>query len=149
MPKLIENHQLGENRWVALDQQQPAPASHYLLPLPRWLERREIAAEGSPFGVLIDGDQPLEALADTLSELSLIAIQFPKFADGRGFSTARLLRSRYNYRGELRACGDIFRDQLFFLQRCGFDSFELPDDADDSWLESLQEFSQSYQAAAR
>jgi len=149
MPKLIENHQLGENRWVVLDEQQPAPASHYLLPLSRWLERREIAAEGLLFGVLIDGDQPLEALADTLSELPLIAIQFPKFADGRGFSTARLLRSRYNYRGELRACGDIFRDQLFFLQRCGFDSFELPDDADDSWLESLQEFSQSYQAAAR
>ncbi len=149
MPKLVEQQQLCDNRWKVLDDQQPIPPSHYLLPLARWLAAREIAADGAPFGVIIDGDQPLEELAPTLAELPLIAIHFAKFADGRGFSTARLLRGRYGYRGELRACGDIFRDQLFFLQRCGFDSFELPDEADQSWLQSLQDFTVSYQAAAR
>ncbi len=149
MPKLISQQQLIDSPWVVLDAEQPAPTSHYLLPLERWLANREVAADGAPFGVVIDGDQPLDALADSLAELPLIAINFPKFTDGRGFSTARLLRGRHGYRGELCARGDIFRDQLQFLSRCGFDSFELPDSADASWLESLGDFTQSYQAAAR
>lgn len=149
MPKLISHQQLTESPWVVLDDGQPAPASHYLLPLERWLTSREVAADGAPFGVVIDGDQPLDTLVDSLAELPVIAINFPKFTDGRGFSTARLLRGRHHYRGELCARGDIFRDQLHFLSRCGFDSFELPDSADASWLESLSEFTQSYQAAVR
>ena len=149
MPKLIENSQLCENKWQTVDDQQALPDSHYFLPLDRWLAKRETPAEGLPFGVIIEGDQPLEALQDSLADLPLIAIRFPKFADGRGFSTARLLRGRHNYTGELRACGDIFRDQLQFLHRCGFDSFEVPDSADQQWLDSLQDFTASYQAAAR
>lgn len=149
MPKLIENSQLCENKWQTVDDQQPLPDSHYLLPLERWLANREMPSEGLPFGVIIDGDQSLEALQDTLADLPLIAIRFPKFADGRGFSTARLLRGRHGYNGELRACGDIFRDQLQFLHRCGFDSFEVPESAGEDWLDSLKYFSASYQAAAR
>jgi uncharacterized protein (DUF934 family) len=93
-----------------------------------------LAAAGSPAGapgalLLAPGDE-LELLAPHLARLRLIVIEFPKLGEGRGFSQARVLRTRYGYDGELRARGAIKRDQLFFLARCGFDAFEL-DPAED------------------
>ena len=81
-------------------------------------------------GVLLETQDDPWNIAAHLERLSLIAIRFAKFSDGRGYSIARLLRERYGYRGELRATGDVLRDQLLFLKRCGFDSFELRDDQD-------------------
>jgi uncharacterized protein (DUF934 family) len=73
-------------------------------------------------------------------------VSFPKFTDGRGFSTARLLRERYRYRGELRAVGDVLRDQLLFLARCGFDAFALRADQDpDAALAAFEDFTEAYQ----
>jgi len=99
-------------------------------------------------GVLLQPNDDPAAIAGTLQRLALISVNFPKFGDGRGYSSARLLRERYGYRGELRAVGDVLRDQLLFLKRCGFDSFELR--ADQEATEALAAFSElgaQYQAA--
>ncbi len=115
-----------------------------------WKARRgELLARAAPVGVRLEpGDDP-GAIAADLSRLALVAVHFPKLADGRGYSTAHLLRRRYGYGGELRAVGDVTRDQLFYLQRSGFDAFQLRDGADPhAALPSLRDFSLAYQAAA-
>ena len=84
--------------------------------------------------------------AAVLEGVSRIEVNFPKFGDGRGYSIARLLRTRYGYRGELRAVGHITRDLLFFLERCGFDSYELREGENPNQaLASFEDFSGSYQ----
>ena len=87
------------------------------------LHRRHPAGPQTPVATLANSD-PVEALVPQLDRLKLIVLQFPKFTDGRAYSQARLLRGRYGYRGELRATGAVFRDQLPFLLRCGFNSFD-------------------------
>ena len=93
------------------------------------------------------GDDPAR-VADRLGSAARVEVNFPSFTDGRGYSIARLLRERHGYQGELRAVGDVQRDQLFYLSRCGFDAFLLRDglDAQES-LSALQDFSEAYQAS--
>jgi uncharacterized protein (DUF934 family) len=99
-------------------------------------------------GVVLEPHEEPSALAGVLDWISLIAIRFPKFGDGRGYSIARLLRERYGYSGELRAIGDVLRDQLLFLKRSGFDSFDLRDDQDpDEALAAFRELSEQYQSS--
>ncbi len=162
MPRLIKNGQIVDDAWqtlvvaegqtadsVALPAASAAPT---LLPLAVWQARRaEIlarTAEGNAIGVWLDAGEQPEAIADDLAHFTVIAINFPKFADGRGYSTARLLRERYGYRGELRAIGDVLRDQLFFMKRCGFDAYALRADKNATEaLAGLTDFSETYQAA--
>ena len=163
MPRLIKNGQIVDDAWqtlVVADGQTahsialPAPsAPPTLLPLAVWQARRDEilarSAGGRPIGVWLDAGEDPEAIADDLGHFALVAINFPKFADGRGYSTARLLRERYGYRGELRAIGDVLRDQLFLMKRCGFDAYALRADKDASEaLAGLTDFSETYQAAA-
>jgi uncharacterized protein (DUF934 family) len=120
-----------------------------LVPLALWrLRRDDLLDRAERVGVQLDaGDDPAAIAAD-LDRLALVAIDFPTFSDGRGFSAARLLRSRYGYRGELRAVGDVARDQLASLERCGFDAFELRDgEKVDDALAALREVSVAYQPA--
>ena len=80
--------------------------------------------------------------------LALIAVDFPKFSDGRGYSIARLLRERYGFEGELRAIGDVLRDQLYYLRQCGFNAFAVRADRDvEAALRGLADFSDGYQAS--
>lgn len=79
------------------------------------------------FGLVLEPAQRVEAIADALPYLGLVAIQFPKFTDGRGYSLARQIRERYKFAGEVRATGDVLFDQLQFMTRCGFDAFEISD----------------------
>ncbi|MCM2326814.1 MAG: DUF934 domain-containing protein [Lysobacter sp.] len=128
----------------------PLPEGPLAVSLPVWRARRvELLARSTPVGVRLEpGDEPAE-IAPDLPRLALVAVHFPKFADGRGYSTASLLRRRHGYRGELRAVGDVLRDQIFHLQRCGFDSFQLREGTDPhAALPSLADFSVAYQAAA-
>jgi uncharacterized protein (DUF934 family) len=120
-----------------------------VLTLAQWKERRDDAAlAGARIGVRLEpADDPAE-LAPDLDRLKLVAINFPKFADGRGYSSAALLRTRHGYRGELRAVGDVGRDQLFYLKRCGFDAFVLAPHRDPhAALASLGDFSERYQGS--
>lgn len=107
-----------------------------------------IGREGS-LGVLWPNDRRVAELEPWLGHLMLIALMFPKFRDGRAYSQARLLRERYSYRGELRATGDILRDQFQFLMRAGFDSFDVKKPADAQvFAEAAARFSVFYQPSA-
>ena len=91
------------------------------------------------------GDDPA-ALADRLARASRVEVNFPKFADGRGYTLGRLLRERHGYRGELRAVGQVARDHLYFMERCGFDAFLLRDGEDPhEALRGFEDFSAAYQ----
>ena len=125
------------------------PAGPIAVPLAAWKARRaDLLARREPVGVwLAPADEPVE-IADDLAHLALVAVQFPKFADGRGYSTAFLLRTRYGWRGELRAFGDLGRDQLHELTRTGFDSVSLAPQRDpEAALASLKPFKLPYQGA--
>lgn len=153
MPEIIRNGAVVEDDWTlaGLDADAPEadlPAGPVAVSLPVWKSRRDqLLARGTPVGVwLAPADEPTELEPD-LASLSLIAVRFPKFTDGRGYSTAVLLR-RAGYRGELRAFGDLGRDQLFYLSRCGFDAYALRASADlHDALASLNDFSTPYQAS--
>jgi uncharacterized protein (DUF934 family) len=98
--------------------------------------------------VLEPTDDP-RTLAERLPGLKLIAVNFPKYGDGRGYSIARLLRERYGYKGELRAIGVVARDHLRLMAQCGFDSFQLREGEDaQEALQGLDDFSEAYQASA-
>jgi uncharacterized protein (DUF934 family) len=118
--------------------------------MPTLIRNRSIAAEKPlpPDAVVIrlePKDDPA-AIAGQLARAARVEINFPKFGDGRGFSLARLLRERHGYKGELRAVGDVFRDQLFYMESCGFDAFELRDGEDPAGaLPWFDNFSVSYQ----
>ena len=111
--------------------------------------REQVLGHAGRKGVQIKPDQFAEAIADVVHQLDLVAVEFPAFADGRGYSTAYLLRTRYGYKGELRAVGDVFKDTLFYQSRVGFDAFAIRDDKDaEVALKGLQNFHEVYHASA-
>ena len=115
------------------------------------IKERRIVEEPSPppdLVVLEPGDDPA-TLAGRLAGLKAIAVNFPKYGDGRGYSIARLLRERYGYRGELRAVGVVARDHLHAMAQCGFDAFQLREGEDpQAALAAFGDFSETYQARA-
>lgn len=125
------------------------PAGDVIVPLGVWQARKAaLVAGGQRIAVWLAPDEGPEAIADDLPRLRLVAVQFPKFTDGRGYSTARLLRERYSYQGEVRAIGDVLVDQLFYMGRCGFDAFALrADKSVESALARLDTFPEAYQTA--
>jgi uncharacterized protein (DUF934 family) len=152
---VIRNRRVEPDAWKfvgvasADELSQPLPAGPIAVPLGAWKERRaELALRKEPLGVWLKPDDDPKDIAADIDVLSLIAVQFPKFTDGRGYSTAYLLRQRFGYRGELRAFGDVGRDQLFYLSRVGFDSFRLADHRDaESALASFNDFTVRYQGS--
>jgi uncharacterized protein (DUF934 family) len=148
--RVIKKEQVVEDGWQLVDDEQAIPAGDVIVSLDRWrLERGALSERASKLGVHIDGATPLEELASDLDRFDLIALDFTKYGDGRCFSHARLLRERYHYTGEIRAIGQVTKDFLFFMRRCGIDSFLLRDDqnAEDA-LKAFSEFTVKYQTAA-
>lgn len=128
---------------------EPLPDGAIVVPLALWKAQRQILkSRGTPVGVWLKPDDDPAELAADVAGLPLIAVHFPKFTDGRGYSTATLLRKRYGYRGELRAFGDVGRDQLFYLKRVGFDAFGLAPHRDpESAVASFGDFTLTYQGS--
>ena len=156
MSKIIKNGQIIDDAWLVLklsEEQAPEsvalPDTPTLLPLAVWLAHKdEILARKQPVGIWLESNEGPESIANDLKHFTIIGVNFPKFADGRGYSTARLLRERFAYSGEIRALGDVLRDQLFLLKRCGFDAFAVRQDKDiEAALAGLTAFSESYQTA--
>ena len=154
MPKLIKDGAVVDDEWqvLGLDSDlilKDLPPGRIVLPLRFWKDNREqLAKRSDEVGVWLRNDEPAQELGADAACLPLVALHFPAFKDGRGFSTARLLRERYGFSGELRAIGDIMRDQLCYMQRCGFNSFALPDTIDlQQALKSLEDFTEYYQPA--
>lgn len=141
------------DHWHLLRDSDPAPgfdAVPVLVSLARLAnERDSLAARSGDLGVWLPGASEPEQVADALTGVPLVAIEVPKFTDGRHYSLARLLRERHGFSGELRAIGDVLPDQLFYMRRCGYTSFELkPGKSLETGLRTLNAFSVSYQAAA-
>jgi uncharacterized protein (DUF934 family) len=155
MALIIKDRNVVTDPWRRLDRTAdggvPAvpPAEDVIVPLALWREHRApLLARPGRLGVWLEGGEDPAAIADDLGLFGVVAIRFPKLTDGRGYSTGRLLRERYGYRGELRAFGDVLRDQLFDLARCGFDAFELREGEDlEAALSAFGDFSETYQAS--
>jgi len=123
---LIKNGQVVPEDWGYVSDEAPLPSTGAVfVSLARWqAERDALRGRNQPVGVVLPNDADPKAIAEDLPHLSAIALVFPKYTDGRAYSQARLLRERLGYAGELRATGVVLCDQLPFLLRCGFDSFE-------------------------
>lgn len=148
---LIKDGAVIDDPWLTLADGEPLPDGvPIIVSAPRWRDERDaLARRRGPLGVRLRADEPAPTLGADARHLELIAIEFPSFRDGRGYSTARLLRERYAFRGELRAIGDVQRDQLLFMHRCGFDAFVIGSaDAVQHWTAALREISVVYQVAA-
>jgi uncharacterized protein (DUF934 family) len=159
MALIIKNRAVVNDDWTVVraaeDGALPAVdalgAGKVLVPFSLWKEHKDalVASRSKEeLGVwLAPDDEPADLAAD-FDKIALVAVDFPVFRDGRGFSIGRLLRERYQWTGELRAIGDVLRDQLLFHARCGFDAFAVRADKDiNDALNAFDEFSERYQGA--
>ena len=155
MATLIKKRRIVADSWRLLEPgadralpEVPA-AGDLIVPLAVWQARRDaLLARPGRLGLWLDSNESPEAIADDLGHFALVTVNFPKFGDGRGYSTARLLRERHHFKGELRAVGEVLRDQLLFLEMCGFDAYALRDDQDaEDALRAFADFSEAYQAS--
>lgn len=148
MQNLIKRGELVANdSWQLLRDAEAefAADDDVILPLARFLQVSNSGHQGG-LAVLLSPDSDPLALQEHLESLSLIAIDFPAFADGRGYSIARTLRERLGYDGELRAVGDVLRDQLSYMAQVGFDAFAIREDRSAAEaLDGLADFSEQYQ----
>ena len=155
MGKIILDGAIVDDQWLLLSDEEAAAlpdlqeAPRLIVSLKTWqAKREEILAGGGQLGLLLEGTDEPEAIAAEVSLFEVIAINFAKFTDGRGYSLGRLLRERYGFRKELRAVGDVLQDQLFYLKRSGFNAFAIRADKNiDVALKSLNDFSETYQGA--
>ena len=157
MAQLIKNGSLTVDTWNSLEigegespETLSLPEGDLLFPLAVWLARKnEIIARYPRIGLLLQPADRVEDVAADLEYFQVIAVNFPKFVDGRGYSTAALLRQRYQFAGELRAVGDVLHDQLFFMRRVGFDAYALKDgkSVETALASGFATFSQPYQGA--
>jgi uncharacterized protein (DUF934 family) len=145
---LIKDDALSPDPWVSLGDEEALPeGAPAIVSFERWqAERDALAGRNAPLGIRLRSDQPPGPIAEDLDRFQVIALEFPRFGDGRAYSYARLLRQRYGYGGELRAVGNVLRDQALFMRRCGFDAFEVAEGtALEDWREALGEISVFYQ----
>lgn len=149
MPKIIKDRQIIDDRYQPVSEGELPANGAVCVSLAYFQEHREaFLAHSGPKAVELKPDQHPELLGDAVTQLDMIALHFPAFADGRGYSHAWLLRNRMGFTGELRATGDVFKDNLFYLKRCGFDSFAVRADKNiDVALTGLDDFSEAYQAS--
>ena len=149
---LIKHGRIVPDPWVRVDDEAPLPANGgpALIALARWqAERERLMRHNGPLGIVLKSDQSPASIAGDLDRFDLVALEFPKFTDGRAFSYARLLRRRWRFAGEVRAVGQVLRDQILFMVRCGFDAFEMAKEADsEAFARALAEFDVWYQPAA-
>lgn len=149
--KFIDSH---HDRWHRVDgedgpQPHPAPAADRLLTLEQWHAVRDTWPAGLATGVIVPNDADIETLEADLPRLALVVLNFPKWTDGRAYSQARLLRSRYRYAGEIRATGDVLVDMMPLLARTGFDAVVLRhDQKQESAERALSFFPAFYQGDA-
>lgn len=152
MPQLIKNAQLIDDSWQLLPADtslETLPAGDIIVPLALWQANSDaLKARAGGLGVWLDAGEAIEDIADQLDNFQVIALNFPAFTDGRHCSSAYLLRNRFGYKGEVRAIGDVLRDQLFSYLRVGFDAFALREGKDPlDALKAFEEFGEVYQAS--
>jgi uncharacterized protein (DUF934 family) len=156
MPPLIKDRQVAnDDAWLLVkptsDGVLPAipGVGDVIVPLSVWQEsKQQLLERDGRLGVWLDSHEEPAAIASDLAHFALVAVNFPTHTDGRAYSIARLLRERYGYAGELRAIGDVLRDQIFYMHRCGFNSFAVrADKSIETALTAFSDFSEAYQTA--
>ena len=148
---LIKDNRIVDDPWTTVDEHDPLPpVAPVIVPLARWqAERAALNGRLGAVGVRLRSDEAPALIARDLQRFEVVVLEFPKFTDGRAYSYARTLRERYGYTGEVRATGDVLRDQLAFMQRAGFDAFEVADTTDVAAVTAaLAEVDVWYQRAA-
>ena len=150
MADIIKARRIVADSWQLLDRSDAIPpAGEVIVPLAMWrAQGAALTARGGRVGILLEVNDELESIVADFPRIALIAIRFASATDGRGYSAARLLRERHGWRGELRAVGEVLRDQLSYLERCGFDAFQLREGTDvRAALAAFGEFSEAYQTS--
>jgi len=145
---LLKNGAIAADTWSPAPEDAPLTVEgDVIVSLDQWQEHREaLRGRNGRLGLRLKSDQSPAGIAEDLRYFDLIALEFPRFGDGRAYTYARLLRERYGFAGELRAVGNVLRDQLFFMLRCGFDAFEIENSkAVEAWQEAAAEISVLYQ----
>ncbi|EIJ48204.1 hypothetical protein GWL_24460 [Herbaspirillum sp. GW103] len=155
MPEIIKNKTVVSDDWTVLRLAEgetaetvTVPQGRVIVPLKVWQAQGEALKSRAEIGVWLASDERPEELKGQLENFKVVAVDFPKFADGRGYSIAYNLRARLGYTGELRAIGDVLRDQLFYMQRVGFDAFAVRADKNiHDAVKGLTDFSEKYQTS--
>ena len=147
---LAEDGTFGVDDWHHLADDEPIPASGAItISFARWqTDEGILQARADKLGLRLPNTIAPSEIAGDVQRFALIVLSFPKFTDGRAYSQARLLRTRFGYKGELRAQGDVLRDQLLFMKRVGFNSFVVGERAiKENWATAFGEFDVFYQQA--
>lgn len=126
------------------------PKGEVIVSLKRFLnEGEQLLAEGRLVGVRVEAAESVEDLAPELANISVVALAFPRYTDGRAYTSARILRERFGYKGYVRAVGDVLREQARYMVRCGFDAFEPADNSTpEEWTHAVGRFRHVYQRGA-
>lgn len=143
MKKILKNHQIIESPWQLIESTseeigQDFTQANAILPLKSYRGNQQLLSDRKDVGIWLKSDELIEDVEEILGTLPLIALDFPVFTDGRPYSNARILRTRYEYAGEIRAIGDVRFDQLEQMYRCGFDAFEIANE--DDLVKALSDF---------
>ena len=149
--RIEDGHMLPvEDPFTYVADDQEIPPGDVIVSLTRFeAEGDRLLSEGRAVGVRLKSEEEAEVLAYDLPRIAVVALEFPKFRDGRAYSNARVLRERLGFKGELRAVGDVLREQAYFMLRCGFDAFEPADGSQaQQWQAATQRFRHVYQRAA-
>ncbi|ODT89581.1 DUF934 domain-containing protein [Phenylobacterium sp. SCN 70-31] len=154
MPTLIELKdgvcRPAEDPFTHVADDEDLPPGDVIVSLTRFQQEGDrLLSEGRRVGVRLKSDEEVEALAYDLPRLAVVAFDFPKYRDGRSYTNARLVRERYGFKAEVRAVGDVLREQAGFMARVGFDAFEPADDASaNEWQAAIRRYRHVYQRAA-
>ena len=145
--KVVKDRKVIEDAW-RLVKDDEAAGPNAIVSLARWNAERDSLLAAGPVGIVLRSSEAPDEIQD-LEKAPLIALDFPAFTDGRGYSSARMLRTRFGYKGEIRAIGDVMRDEMFYMSRVGIDSFAVKATKDiEKALSAFDDFSVTYQAAA-
>ncbi len=150
MTKLIKSGAYAQDGFARVADDAALPDGAVLVSLARFRKERDaLLARNTPVGVTLQSSESPELLGEDVSRLSLVALDFPKFRDGRAFSWARMLRTRLGFTGEIRAVGDFLYDQVNYQHRVGFDAWEVPDHfTPEQFAQALREMTDVYQPSA-
>jgi uncharacterized protein (DUF934 family) len=145
---LVKNGRVAADTYVHVADDAEIPADGaVLIPAARFVaDAAALSQRSAPTGVIWPNNRDLDELVPYLDKLAVVALVFPTFRDGRAYSQARLLRERYAFKAELRATGQVLRDQFVFMLRAGFDAFEVKKEADaDAFLATAKRYTVFYQ----
>ncbi len=151
--KIINKRQIVEDSWQTIDAEttlDQLPNGNVIVPLSFWNEHKDsLSKRNEPVGILLNPEDDIIDIAEHLGLFSLVVLQFPAFRDGRAYSQARQLRQHFGYQGEIRATGNVLRDQLMYMERVGFTSFEIDSKQDiNDAVNAFNEIKVKYQASS-